>query len=74
MKRKTKENWIPFLSKMREMVDMTMKYIISRKELNKKKPKVRSKEVSGAHGEHRDAKQIISVLKKMKKDNVGKAC
>ena len=44
------------------------------KELNKKKPKVRSKEVSGAHGEHRDAKQIISVLKKMKKDNVGKAC
>ena len=56
------------------MVDMTMKYIISRKELNKKKPKVRSKEVSGAHGEHRDAKQIISVLKKMKKDNVGKAC
>ena len=74
MKRKTKENWIPFLSKMREMVDMTMKYIISRKELNKKKPKVRSKEVSGAHGEHRDAKRIISVLKKMKKDNVGKAC
>lgn len=74
MKRKTKENGIPFLSKMREMVDMTMKYIISRKELNKKKPKVRSKEVSGAHGEHRDAKQIISVLKKMKKDNVGKAC
>lgn len=53
---------------------MTMKYIISRKELNKKKPKVRSKEVSGAHGEHRDAKRIISVLKKMKKDNVGKAC
>jgi len=74
MKRKTKENWIPFLSKMREMVDMTMKYIISRKELNKKKPKVRSKNISGAHGEHRDAKQIISVLKKMKKDNVGKAC
>lgn len=53
---------------------MMLKYTIARSELNKKKPKVRAKNISGAHGEHRDAKQIISVLKKMKKDNVGKAC
>ena len=65
-------NWIPFLSKMREMVDMTMKYIISRKELNKKKPKVRSKEVSGAQDEHRNAEPVITVLKKMKGTEISK--
>ena len=53
---------------------MTLRYTIARSELKKKKPKVRAKDVNGAHDEHRDAKQIITVLKKMKKDNVGKAC
>ena len=52
---------------------MTLKYTIARSELGKKKPKVRSKEATGAHGEHRDAKQIISVLKKMKDTEIFKA-
>lgn len=53
---------------------MTLKYTIARSELKKKKPKVRARDISGAHNEHRDSKPVISVLRKMKEHNIGRAC
>lgn len=52
---------------------MTLKYTIARSELNKKKPKVRSKDVIGAQDEHRNAEPVITVLKKMKDTEIFKA-
>ena len=52
---------------------MTLKYTIARSELNKKKPKVRSKEATGARDEHRNTEPVIAVLKKMKNTEIFKA-
>ena len=45
---------------------MLLNYTISRKELNRRKPKILKKDVYGAQVEHRNAEPIIAVLKKMR--------
>ena len=52
---------------------MLLNYAISRKELNKRKPKVLKKEVYGAQVEHRNAEPIIGVLKKMRNTDLYRA-
>ena len=52
---------------------MLLNYVISRKQLNKRKPKALKKDVYGAQNEHRNAEPVITVLKKMKEIDLYRA-
>ena len=57
----------------RKVKILLLSYAISRKELNKRKPKVLKKDVHGAQNEHRNAEPVIAVLKKMKEIDLYRA-